>query len=60
MQVSDIRVRAQFTSEACAGSFLLLQGIRKETLVFPLVLTHFQSKAYFFDQESTFLGSKKS
>ena len=45
MQVSDIRVRAQFTSEACAGSFLLLQGIRKETLVFPMVFTHFQSGA---------------
>ena len=42
MQVSDIRVRAQFTSEACAGSFLLLQRIRKETLVFPMVFIHFQ------------------
>ena len=37
MQVSDIRVPAQFTSEACAGSFLILQGIRKEMLVFPMV-----------------------
>ena len=45
MQVSDIRVPAKFTSEACAGSFLILQGIRKETLVFPMVFTHFQSGA---------------
>ena len=45
MQVSYIKVPAQFTSEACAGSFLILQGIRKETLVFPMVFTHFQSGA---------------